>query len=279
MPLIVSAAAPLAERLVRVTRGAAAPTRRVAVNAPAAPITSASTATSASLGQSRLPNGATDPDLLRGSSQQILDLDSRFADGLQSAFRILVETSTDQPPRGGGCPGRHRLPVRIRLQDRSEHVRDQLALEGPLTGQHLEQHAAERPDVGALVDGFPRACSGDMYAAVPRIIPACVIAGVVIVGDIETLDVTAPAGSSAFASPKSSTFTVPSGAHLDVGGFQIAMDDPLLVRGFEGFGDLLRDRQRFVERDGAARIRRCARSSPSTSSITSARTPPLSSRP
>ena len=33
----------------------------------------------------------------------------------------------------------------------------------------------------------PRACSGDMYAAVPRIMPACVIAGVVSVGDIEAL--------------------------------------------------------------------------------------------
>ena len=32
---------------------------------------------------------------------------------------------------------------------------------------------------------FPRACSGDMYAAVPRIIPASVIAGVVIVGECE----------------------------------------------------------------------------------------------
>ena len=31
------------------------------------------------------------------------------------------------------------------------------------------------------------------------------------------------------------------------------MNDPLLVRGFERVGDLLRDRQRFVERDRAAR--------------------------
>ncbi len=31
------------------------------------------------------------------------------------------------------------------------------------------------------------------------------------------------------------------------------MDDPLLVRGFERLGDLLRDGQRFIERDRAAR--------------------------
>ena len=35
--------------------------------------------------------------------------------------------------------------------------------------------------------GRPRACSGDIYAAVPRIIPAAVIAGVVSVGDIDWL--------------------------------------------------------------------------------------------
>ena len=52
------------------------------------------------------------------------------------------------------------------------------------------------------------------------------------------------------------------------------MDDPLLVRGFERLGDLLRDRQRFVERDRRRCAMRCDRSSPSTSSITSAMVPP-----
>jgi len=31
------------------------------------------------------------------------------------------------------------------------------------------------------------------------------------------------------------------------------MNDPLLVRGFEGFGDLARDRERFVERNRTTR--------------------------
>ena len=80
----------------------------------------------------------------------------------------------------------------------------------------------------------------------------------------------APAGSCAFARPKSSTFTVPSGAHLDVGRLQIAMDDALLVRRFERLGDLLRDRQRLVERDRRRARSARERSSPSTSSMTSA---------
>ena len=43
------------------------------------------------------------------------------------------------------------------------------------------------------------------------------------------------------------------GADLDVRRLEIAMDDAALVRGFEGLGDLLRDRQRLVERDRPAR--------------------------
>ena len=60
-------------------------------------------------------------------------------------------------------------------------------------------------------------------------------------------------GSFSFARPKSSTFTVPSAAHLDVRRLQIAMDDALLVRRFERLGDLLGDRQRLVEWDRAVR--------------------------
>ena len=38
--------------------------------------------------------------------------------------------------------------------------------------------------------------------------------------------------------------------HLDVGRLQIAVDDALLMRGFERLGDLFRDGQRFVQRNG-----------------------------
>ena len=63
----------------------------------------------------------------------------------------------------------------------------------------------------------------------------------------------------------------PVGPHLDIGGFQIAMDDALFMRRFERFRNLSRDRQRFVERNGPRAIS-TDRSSPSTSSITRART-------
>ena len=66
---------------------------------------------------------------------------------------------------------------------------------------------------------FPRACSGLMYAAVPRIIPACVACSE-CVGDLDRLGDEPAAGSVAFAKPKSRTFTVPSGRTLMFAGFK-----------------------------------------------------------
>jgi hypothetical protein len=48
------------------------------------------------------------------------------------------------------------------------------------------------------------------------------------------------------------------------------VDDPDLVRGFKGLGDLPGDGQRLVERQGPARAMRSDSSWPSTNSITSA---------
>ena len=130
-----------------------------------------------------------------------------------------------------------------------------------------------------LSTGLPRACSGLMYAAVPRIIPAWVIAGVVIVGDCDALATSLPRRFRRLGEAEVQNFHRAIVPHLDVRGFQIAVDDPLLVRGFERLGDLLRDGQGLIDRDRARARCAATRSSPSTSSITSAVTPPLSSRP
>ena len=67
-------------------------------------------------------------------------------------------------------------------------------------------------------------------------------------------------------------------ADFDVRRLEIAMDDPLLVRRFERFSNLLRDRERLVERNRPVPIR-SASVGPSTSSITNARAPSDSSSP
>ena len=88
----------------------------------------------------------------------------------------------------------------------------------------------------------------------PRITPILVvIAGVVIVGDCVAFATTPDAaGSSRLRQAEVEHLHRAVVPHLDVGGLQVAVDDPLLVRGFERIGDLLRDRQRLVERHGAA---------------------------
>src|SRR3989304_4167526 len=72
-----------------------------------------------------------------------------------------------------------------------------------------------------LSTSFPRACSGDMEAAVPRIRPASVLPRA-SVGDGETLDgdddAVASSPVQALARPKSSTLTLPSGGTSPVGG-------------------------------------------------------------
>ena len=100
----------------------------------------------------------------------------------------------------------------------------------------------------------------------------------VIVGDCETLGDATPVGSIAFARPKSSTFTVPSGRTLMFAGFKSRWMMPCSCAASSASAICFA--MGSASATGIApRAMRWARSSPSTSSITSARTPLDSSRP
>jgi hypothetical protein len=95
-------------------------------------------------------------------------------------------------------------------------VRDRLAVEKRPSRQQLVQDHAKAQMSARRSTGLPAACSGDMYAAVPRITPACVI-----VSDIVGLLAAFGAASSvAFASQKSSSFTTPSAVTLIFAGLR-----------------------------------------------------------
>ena len=85
--------------------------------------------------------------------------------------------------------------------------------------------------------------------------PARVAAGVVIVGDCERSPATRHAGRlpTRLGEAEVEHLHRAVGADLDVGRLQVAVDDPLLVRRLERFGDLPRDRQRFIDRHGPVR--------------------------
>ena len=98
----------------------------------------------------------------------------------------------------------------------------------------------------------PRACSGAMYAAVPRIMPIAVIAGEAKGRRIRRVPA---AGCRLRTSGQAKVQHLHDaiGPDLDVGRLQVAVDDAGVVRGFERQGDLMRDGQRLVGRDRALR--------------------------
>ena len=121
-------------------------------------------------------------------------------------------------------PGRQRAQVDVLAEHRDEQVGHVLAVKRPPAGEHLVEHDAERPDVRALVD---RAALGLLGRHVGRGAEnhahlrssrASVIVGELASALAAVLE--APAGSIAFARPKSSTFTVPSARTLIFAGFR-----------------------------------------------------------
>jgi hypothetical protein len=83
--------------------------------------------------------------------QDLLQLQPRVADVAQAPVLLFLETAPQQPDERGRRLLRQRLPVRLAIQDRRHRVGEGRALEGPLPGKHLVQHAAESPDVAATV--------------------------------------------------------------------------------------------------------------------------------
>ena len=75
----------------------------------------------------------------------------------------------------------------------------------------------QTPRCPRCVRSLPLACSGDMYAAVPRIMPG--LSPPSAFRRFERLTFV-PSVSNAFASPKSSTFTLPSGVIFTLAGFR-----------------------------------------------------------
>src|SRR5207344_750872 len=87
--------------------------------------------------------------------ERLLELDPRIADVPQPPLRVLLETSLEQLPHLRGCALWDRVPIGLSREHRRKRVGDRLALERTIPREQFIEHAAEPPDVGALVDRFP----------------------------------------------------------------------------------------------------------------------------
>ena len=154
------------------------------------------------------------------TDQQVVDLDARVADIAQTgAWDLSSRQRREQASNARRRRRRQRRPIRLALREPPPARRSSSRPETPAAGQHLVRDAAERPDVRALVHRLCRApapgsctppCRGSRRRASP-----CAREGRRVRQVLPT-----PSRRRAFASPKSSTFTVPSGVSLMFAGFR-----------------------------------------------------------
>ena len=175
-----------------------------------------------------------------------------FADVAQAAPRVLLQAPVEQPADWFGQIDGQRLPAHVFFDHAREGHRDVFALERTLARQHLVEDHAEGPDVGTPIDGLAACLLGCHVGGRPddQARPRCPH------GERRRVHRLRARGRSriqCLRQPEVEHFHRAVGAHLDIRGFQIAMDDALVVRGFQGVCDLLRNRQRVVQRHGSAR--------------------------
>ena len=154
-----------------------------------------------------------------------------------------------QPANRWRCGARQAVPGGFERQHIRHRLRDVFALKGACARQHFVQHAAKSPDVTALICGLsPRLlrrhvrCGAENHAHL-RHRPA---RNRWRAGHVPTPH---RYGIQCFCKPKVQHLDGPVAADLNVRWFEIAVDDPLLMRGLQRLRNLAGDRQGITDRD------------------------------
>ena len=163
---------------------------------------------------------------------------------------------------------RSMMPTRISVAVRPGNVRF------PLSTSYITQPKAQISVFRST--GLPEACSGLMYGTVPITTPASVISGIIVA--VSASAERGRAASIALASPKSSTFTLPSAVILRLAGFKSRWTTPASCAA-PSASATCRPRSSASLSGSGALARRCESVSPGTYSSTRNFTPPASSRP
>ena len=184
----------------------------------------------------------------RSGRSGVPELDPRRRHVGEPFAAIPFQAPAKQPPDRFRRLDRQRVPVEVLTQHRGEHVRHVVAGKRAAAGQHLVQNHAERPDISAAIDGlspclFRRHVCGraEHHSELRR--PG---------GERRRIHhLRCPARRimrQRFSEAEVQHLHGAVLANLDVRRLEIAMDDALLVRGFEGLRHLPGDRQRLDHR-------------------------------
>ena len=174
-------------------------------------------------------------------------LHARVANIAQPLPRFFSEAPSQHTVDGGRDLGRQQTPVRLAFEHRGDDIGRGLAVERPVMGHQLEHHAAERPDIRSPIDRLAarllrahvRHSAEDHPGAESRrrrlrgAIARNIVDERLRQSEIQDLD-------GAFR------------CDLDVGGFQIPVDDAFLVRRFERLRDLTADSKGLDHRQATA---------------------------
>ena len=179
----------------------------------------------------------------------------------QAPVRILVKASLQQQTDAGGCLLRQGVPLRLAPKDGRDGVRYRAALERGAAGEHFVEDASECPDVGPFVDDLTPCLFGAHVSGRAQN-RAC--AGVVRGHRRRLREVGRRGSVRGLRQAKVEDLRHSLRRDLDVGGLQIAVNDPFLVSDIESHGDLPRDAQRVANRQAATSalardIRKCVR--------------------
>jgi hypothetical protein len=152
-----------------------------------------------------------------------------------------------------GDRGRQRVPSGLSVDDVRQRLGDVVATERPPPGEHLEQHGTEGPDVRTLVHRPAARRLGRHVRGRAENHPGLRHRRCRDGRRLRHARRRARGRVHRLREPEVEDLHRAISTHLDVRGLQIAMDDRLLVRGFECLGDLLRDGQRVAHWNRALR--------------------------
>ena len=183
-------------------------------------------------------------DVARGTHDRLVYVYPRIRDIVQAAPDILLQTFAEETSDGWGRRRRQRGPVRLAFDDRRERVRCRFAAERAVAGQHLVEHAAERPDVRSLID-----------CLTTRLLRRHVRSGPEQLAIDGRCDHRRRVGQRVSSSGSRGLFGEAKVQHLDravcrdddVRRLEIAMNDPALVSRVERIRDLPRDYERLCQ--------------------------------